>query len=1091
MANRFPLVLDVDSGNKIKELPSGDNLNLRESSIVNVQDINALGTINAADITVNGNRLVAQTFADLTDTPNSFAGAANYFVKVKEDGTGLEFRPFSDIGNIEVERIDVSDVVLPTASNTVDIGSDAAFFRTVRAVQFRGDLVAIDNTKVFDSTTGKISYAALEGAPQFLSEFTDDIGFLRTSDLDDALGGLFDDGVPFATDIKGSVFADDSTVIVDGVAGVVRGDTEYTGTGFIRGQTVVILADGYVQLGQTELLSTLEPETAGEGSIGTEARRFGNAYFNNINSSVVQTESLETGLGLGIGSITSSTDISLSAGNRVKVDGAVPFRVSSTTDTDQAGIAPQSGDLIYNTTQSRLQIYQNGAWVALHSGTFTGNVTAATGQSDFNDVVIAGNLTVSGTTTTVDTANTTIKDNVITLNEGETGAGVTAGTSGIEIDRGSEANKTLVWDETDDKWTVGSEIFKASTFEAVAFSGSLLYNGGQNAPLQIFSGQNGQTGNTIFINPYGSDTYLINQAETYEWRTGPYLSTADPYIQFKTAGAFKALGGAYFEGNLTGDVVGSVFADDSTPLVDSVAGLIRGDLASTQWTADSYTNITVNGFLEIEPEFFQMNSQADGYMQFNAGDGEAVGGGYVQINAGDGGSGVLGTGGYVQINAGNGSGSNIGSGGYVRLRAGNSSATGTAPAGYVLIEGGSAQGGNISGGYVTITAGDSTGNSAGSYIQLTGGLAVDGTGGEVRIDGGTSVNGAGGDVVIEGGSGGNGTDGRVRISNAIITGNIDNINLTLGSTDATAITIGNSGSTTTIEGTIQFTNALIANNLTADDSIIIRTLGNTANEAITIRAFGTNNAVNLTADNIRFFGPITEPIDAVAGVTGDVKGSVFGDDSTVIVDAVNNHLIAEKVITPLIEGPSNAVGILGAIAALGSSHNITANAGPVTITSQGSTVYLTGTGGLYGIKYDDSTANIDLATTGTTTIQGLASAAINIGVGTSGTVTLGNGSNSIVLNGIVDFSSATVSGLDLTGDVKGSVFADDSSVMVDAVNFVMFSDALTLTPLNAEPENFIAGTMVAADGVSWDPASKAGAVPYPVFYDGVAWNALY
>lgn len=224
MANRFPLVIDTDSGNKIKELPSGDNLNLRESSIVNVQDITALGTINAADIRVNGNRLVAQSFADLTDTPNTFAGAANYFVKVKEDGTGLEFRPFSDIGNIEVEQIEVGDIVLPTITNTVDIGSDLLRFRTVTAQEFKGDLLANDESKVFDAATGFISYAALQGAPLFLSEFTDDVGFLRTNELDNALNDLFDQGAVFSTDIKGSVFADDSSVMVDALNYVMFSD---------------------------------------------------------------------------------------------------------------------------------------------------------------------------------------------------------------------------------------------------------------------------------------------------------------------------------------------------------------------------------------------------------------------------------------------------------------------------------------------------------------------------------------------------------------------------------------------------------------------------------------------------------------------------------------------------------------------------------------------------------------------------------------------------------------------------------------------------------------------------------------------------
>jgi hypothetical protein len=215
MANRFPLILDTSDGNKIKELPSGDNLNLRESSIVNVQDVTALGTINAADIRVNGNRLVAQSFADLTDTPNTFAGAANYFVKVKEDGTGLEFRPFSDIGNIEVETITVSEDILPDVSNQGSVGTDIKKFQRVTANELKGSLLSFNGSTVFNATTGFISYAALQGAPQFLSEFTDDIGFLRTNDLDDALTDLFDQGAAFSTDIKGSVFADDSGVMVD------------------------------------------------------------------------------------------------------------------------------------------------------------------------------------------------------------------------------------------------------------------------------------------------------------------------------------------------------------------------------------------------------------------------------------------------------------------------------------------------------------------------------------------------------------------------------------------------------------------------------------------------------------------------------------------------------------------------------------------------------------------------------------------------------------------------------------------------------------------------------------------------------------
>jgi hypothetical protein len=83
----------------------------------------------------------------------------------------------------------------------------------------------------------------------------------------------------------------------------------------------------------------------------------------------------------------------------------------------------------------------------------SGTITLDTGL-DVGLVVITGNLLVKGNTTTIDTANLQVEDNIILLNKGEGGAGVTEGTAGIEIDRGSVENAQLLWDETIDKWVL-------------------------------------------------------------------------------------------------------------------------------------------------------------------------------------------------------------------------------------------------------------------------------------------------------------------------------------------------------------------------------------------------------------------------------------------------------------------------------------------------------------------------------------------------------------------------------------------------------------------------------------------------------------
>lgn len=69
-----------------------------------------------------------------------------------------------------------------------------------------------------------------------------------------------------------------------------------------------------------------------------------------------------------------------------------------------------------------------------------------------NGIIVEGNLNVKGETTTFNTNDINIEDNIIVLNKNETGNGVTLGSSGIEVDRGSGTNKRWVYNELNDWW---------------------------------------------------------------------------------------------------------------------------------------------------------------------------------------------------------------------------------------------------------------------------------------------------------------------------------------------------------------------------------------------------------------------------------------------------------------------------------------------------------------------------------------------------------------------------------------------------------------------------------------------------------------
>lgn len=83
-------------------------------------------------------------------------------------------------------------------------------------------------------------------------------------------------------------------------------------------------------------------------------------------------------------------------------------------------------------------------------------------DTEYGDLIVR-NLTIKedivfgGDAFIIDTEVVKVTDNILTLNSGEQGEGVTKGISGLEIDRGKLPNYFIIFDESDDRFKCGTE----------------------------------------------------------------------------------------------------------------------------------------------------------------------------------------------------------------------------------------------------------------------------------------------------------------------------------------------------------------------------------------------------------------------------------------------------------------------------------------------------------------------------------------------------------------------------------------------------------------------------------------------------------
>lgn len=281
------------------------------------------------------------------------------------------------------------------------------------------------------------------------------------------------------TPVSGSTIVLDGTVIVD--AGIVTGATSITSTTFVgaltgNSSTATTLqtarnfsASGDLTApnvsfnggGAVDLVTTLATVNSNVGQFGTTTA---------IPVVTVNAKGLVTAVSTA--AIVTSWNLDADTGTTNAVAGGETLTLAGGT-----GVATSvSGNTVTFDIGQAVATTSNVTFnnVAVNGTLSSDDITAAT-MTASGHVVVQGNLTVNGTTTTVNSNTVAIGDSIMTLNTDETGT--PSENAGFEIERGTSTNVSLLWNEGTDYWQISdgsttSKIMTAGNF-AASFTGIL------------------------------------------------------------------------------------------------------------------------------------------------------------------------------------------------------------------------------------------------------------------------------------------------------------------------------------------------------------------------------------------------------------------------------------------------------------------------------------------------------------------------------------------------------------------------------------------------------------------------------------------
>ena len=329
-------------------------------------------------------------------------------------------------------------------------------------------------------------------------------------------------------------------------------------------------------------LNDLKDVTITSAANGDFLRWNGTAWINDaVNLSTDTVGSFVESLVAGTG-ITLTNNSGEAATPTVTVDTTVIAPLANPTFTGAVVLPDNTVALGTKTTGDYVSSLVAGTGVTLTNNFGeTATPTIAIGQEvgtsasvTFANVTVAGNLTVSGTTTSVSTETLTIDDNIIVLNNNATGA--PTANAGIEIERGSSANVQLRWNETQDIWEITTD---GSNYGTIATTGDVSAASGAITVDNLSDVVITSAANKDFLMYNG--TNWVDQAITLG------TDTTGNYVATLTAGTGITLANNSGEGaSPTVTVDTSVIQARVTNVTDTEIGYLDGVTSAIQTQID-------------------------------------------------------------------------------------------------------------------------------------------------------------------------------------------------------------------------------------------------------------------------------------------------------------------------------------------------------------------------------------------------------------------------------------------------------------------------------------------------------------------------